>query len=60
VLEHPHTVAAIGLAIERAGKQLIKALKSLRNHLVHAQDIASHDWAQIIHITQRMARLGGR
>lgn len=59
MLEHPPTVAALGLESKRAGKQLIKALESLRNHLVHAQDIVSHDWVQIIHITQRMARLGG-
>lgn len=59
VLEHPHAVAALGLESKRAGKQLVKALESLRNHLVHAQDIVSHDWVQIIHITQRMARLGG-
>ncbi len=59
MLEHPPTVAALGLESKRAGKQLVKALESLRNHLVHAQDIVSHDWVQIIHITQRMARLGG-
>jgi hypothetical protein len=58
MLEHPPTVAALGLESKRAGKQLIKALESLRNHLVHAQDIVSHDWVQIVHITQRMARLG--
>lgn len=59
VLEHPPAVAALGLESQRAGKQLVKALESLRNHLVHAQDIVSHDWVPIIHITQRMAGLGG-
>ena len=58
MLEHPSVVAALGLESKRAGKQLIKALESLRNHLVHAQDVVSHDWVQIVHITQRMARLG--
>lgn len=58
MLEHPPAVAALGLASKRAGKQLIKELESLRNHLVHSQDIVSHDWVQIIRITQRLADLG--
>ena len=39
-------------------KQVIKDLESLRNNLAHSQDIVSHDWVQIIRITQRMAELG--
>lgn len=59
VLEHPPAMAAMGMPSKRIGKQLAKELESLRNHLVHAQDIVSHDWLQIIRITQRVAELGG-
>jgi hypothetical protein len=57
MLEHPPSVAALGLGSKRVGKQFVKELESLRNHLVHAQDIVSHDWAQIIRTTQRVAAL---
>jgi hypothetical protein len=57
MLEHPPMVAALGLGSRRVGKQFVKELESLRNHLVHAQDIVSHDWAQIIRTTQRVAAL---
>lgn len=59
MLEHPLGLAAMDQTSKRAAKQAVKDLESLRNHLVHAQDIVSHDWMQIIRITQRVAALGG-
>ena len=58
ILEHPPAMAAMGVTSRRMGKQVAKELESLRNHLVHAQDIVSHDWLQIIRITHRVAELG--
>jgi hypothetical protein len=45
----------MGLPARRVGKQVEKDLESLRNHLVHAQDIVAHDGVRIIRITQRLA-----
>lgn len=58
ILEHPPAMDAMGITSKRMGKQVAKTLESLRNHLVHSQDIVSHDWLQIIRITQRVAELG--
>lgn len=59
ILEHPPSMAALGIASRRMGKQNAQTLESLRNHLVHSQDIVAHDWVQIIRLTQRVAELGG-
>jgi hypothetical protein len=48
----------LGFASKKVGKRLIRELESLRNHLVHSQDIVSHDWPQIIRITHRLTELG--
>ncbi|WP_300336378.1 HD domain-containing protein [Accumulibacter sp.] len=58
MLEHQPAREALGLSSKRVAKQVIKDLASLRNNLAHSQDIVSHDWVQIIRITQRMAELG--
>ncbi|HRF71583.1 MAG TPA: hypothetical protein PL117_02325, partial [Accumulibacter sp.] len=58
MLEHQPAREALGLSSKRVAKQVIKDLESLRNNLAHSQDIVSHDWVQIIRITQRMAELG--
>ena len=56
-LEYQPARDALGLPSKRAGKELIKDLESLRNHLAHAQDIVSYDWVQIIRLAQRMVEL---
>jgi len=58
MLEHPPTMERLGFPSKKAGKRLIRELESLRNHLVHSQDIVSHDWPQIIRITYRLTELG--
>jgi len=44
----------LGFETRGVAKRSVKALESLRNHLAHAQDIVSHDWAQIARLSQRM------
>ncbi|MCP3664283.1 MAG: bifunctional (p)ppGpp synthetase/guanosine-3',5'-bis(diphosphate) 3'-pyrophosphohydrolase [Gammaproteobacteria bacterium] len=44
----------LGFESTRIAKKSIKQLESLRNNLAHAQDIATHDWAQIARMTQQM------
>jgi hypothetical protein len=58
MLEHAPTMEKLGFASKKVGKRLIRELESLRNHLVHSQDIVSHDWPQIIRITHRLTELG--
>jgi len=60
VQAHPSIMATLGLSSKRVGKQIVKDLESLRNHLVHAQDIVAHDWVQVIRITQRLGELDPR
>ena len=59
-IEHPKILEAFGFASKRSGKQAIKGLESLRNNLAHAQDIVTHDWAQIARMTQRMEEMSKR
>jgi hypothetical protein len=56
-IEHPQILGMFGFASKRSGKQAIKNLESLRNNLAHAQDIVTHDWAQIARMSQRMEEM---
>ncbi|MCP4289015.1 MAG: hypothetical protein GY792_32110 [Gammaproteobacteria bacterium] len=47
----------IGIASKRLAKRAAQELGLLRNHLVHSQEIATHDWAQIARMTQRVEEL---
>ncbi|PWV65772.1 HD domain-containing protein [Plasticicumulans acidivorans] len=47
----------LGLPGRSAAKRVIADLESLRNHLAHAQDIVSHDWAQIARLAQRVEEM---
>lgn len=58
LLEHQTALEALGIKSKRTAKLLTKELESLRNHLAHSQDIATHDWVQIIRITQRLSEIG--
>lgn len=47
----------IGLDSTRTAKMALKEIESLRNHLAHAQDIATHDWAQIARFARRVEEI---
>jgi len=47
-------MARLGFNSIRVAKRAVKELESLRNNLSHAQDIVTHDWAQIARLSQRM------
>jgi hypothetical protein len=53
-IEHPRLLESFGFDSKRTAKRVIKSLESLRNNLSHAQDIVTHDWAQIARMAQRM------
>jgi hypothetical protein len=54
LVEHDQAMARLGFESKRAAKRAVKELESLRNNLSHAQDIVTHDWAQIARLSQRM------
>jgi len=56
-IEHPQILQTFGFDTKRSAKQTIKTLESLRNNLAHAQDIVTHDWAQIARMSQRMEEM---
>jgi len=49
-----------GFESKAAVKRVIKELESLRNNLAHAQDIVTHDWAQIARLAENMDKLANR
>lgn len=53
-IEHQRLLEALGFDSKRTAKRVVKSLESLRNNLSHAQDIVTHDWAQIARLAQRM------
>ena len=57
LIELPEVLQQLGFDSKRTAKRVIKSLESLRNNLSHAQDIATHDWAQIARMSQRMEEL---
>jgi len=54
LLESERAMKRLGFETKGAAKRAVKELESLRNHLAHAQDVVSHDWAQIARLSQRM------
>jgi len=54
VLGVPEERAAYGFDTAGAAKRTIKEMESLRNNLAHAQDIVTHDWAQIARMARNM------
>jgi hypothetical protein len=53
-IEHPRLLESFGFDSKRTAKRVARSLESLRNNLSHAQDIVTHDWAQIARMAQRM------
>ncbi len=48
---------AYGFDSVAAAKRVVKEMESLRNNLAHAQDIVTHDWAQIARMARNMEAL---
>jgi len=59
LIQDPGFMAEVGFKTRGAAKRAIKELESLRNHLAHAQDIVSHDWAQIVRLVERVEEIAG-
>jgi hypothetical protein len=57
LMNHQPTVDAMGFSSKKIAKKVVKDLESLRNHLAHAQDIVSNDWAQIARLALRIDEL---
>ena len=57
LIGHPPALASLGFDSRRSARRVVRELESLRNNLAHAQDIATHDWAQIARLSQRMQEL---
>ncbi len=54
LITNPAVLTALGFDSKRTGKRIIRELESLRNNLAHAQDIVTHDWAQIVRLSYRL------
>ncbi len=54
LINDPELLAMLGFSSRRAAKKVLKQFQSLRNNLAHAQDISTHDWAQIARMSTRM------
>jgi len=57
LMEDATMLDRLGFDSRSAAKRVVKELESLRNHLAHAQDIVTHDWAQIARMTKRMEEI---
>jgi len=55
--QDPAELEALGFPTKGAAKRVFKEMESLRNNLAHAQDIVSHDWAQIARMSRRLEEL---
>jgi len=58
LMEDEEQRAAFGFSSKAAARRVFKELESLRNNLAHAQDIVTHDWAQIARMARRIESLG--
>jgi hypothetical protein len=57
LIQDPAALTALGFKTRRAAKKVIREMESLRNHLAHAQDIVTHDWAQIVRLVTRIEEM---
>jgi hypothetical protein len=60
LMEAPAVMQRMGFDTKAKARRAVKQLESLRNHLAHAQDIVTHDWAQIAHLSQRLEEITQR
>jgi hypothetical protein len=54
---HEQAMQRLGFDSVRIARRAVKELESLRNNLSHAQDIVTHDWAQIARLSRRMEEI---
>jgi len=54
LMQDAQLLKQLGFDSRGAARRVVKELESLRNHLAHAQDIVTHDWAQIARLTRRV------
>jgi hypothetical protein len=54
VIQNPAFLELLDIGSKSVAKRLVRELESLRNNLAHAQDIVSHDWAQIVRLSYRL------
>ena len=57
LLEDERFFQTFAFPSKKAARTICKELESLRNNLAHAQDIVSHDFAQVARIAQRIESL---
>ena len=55
--QDPDELAYLGFESRKSAKRVIQEFQSLRDNLAHAQDIVTHDWAQIARMTARVESL---
>ena len=58
LMQDAQLLKQLGFDSKAVAKRVVKELESLRNHLAHAQDIVTHDWAQIARLTRRVEEAG--
>jgi hypothetical protein len=56
LMQEGKALADYGFTSKGAAKRVLKEIESLRNNLAHAQDIVTHDWAQIARLAQNFFR----
>jgi hypothetical protein len=54
LVENEGVFRTLGIPSKKAARTICKELESLRNNLAHAQDIVTHDFAQVARIAQRI------
>ena len=54
VIQNPAFLELLDIGSKSVAKRLVRELESLRNNLAHAQDIVTHDWAQIVRLSYRL------
>lgn len=59
LLENESFFRQFGFPSKKAARAICKDIESLRNNLAHAQDIVSHDFAQVARIAQRIESFRG-
>lgn len=59
LMQEENALQEFGFRSRKAAGKVIRELESLRNNLAHAQDIITHDWAQIARMTRRLQEIVG-
>jgi hypothetical protein len=54
LVENEQIFHLFGFSSKKVARTICKEMESLRNNLAHAQDIVTHDFAQVARIAQRI------